>query len=276
MIGLDRDAEPAGRHAVDRRPPVERRRRAERRAADRGALRDLAHRAQHHRLADVLPHLRRDRQRHRALEPQPHDAGALPGRAEEGRQRPVRLQRPRCHAVDLRGRRLLVLDQLLQQMIVEIAEAFEHLRPRLLLSRHHAFRHLDELRPRSLAPGKRPLRDQVGDPGDPLALPHGHLAKYDRRARIGLERRHDVPDPRLGGIHLVDKKKGGKPRPVDQRKIGGRKDRRVRIRRHHHHRGIRGRQRAGRIREVLRPPRDIRRHPVVAEKSEFRQAHHVA
>ena len=94
--------------------------------------------------------------------------------------------------VDLVARRLAVLDQLLEQVVVELGEMLEQLAARLVLAVERAGGDLDQLRRLALAVGPGALGDEVDRAGDLAALADRDLAQHDRVLGVVLQRRDDV------------------------------------------------------------------------------------
>ena len=132
-------------------------------------------------------------------------AALLQRRAEEDRHDKVAAQSLRQVAVNLVFRRLYVLEQLLQKLVIEIGELLDEAGARHALLLEHVVGHLDQVGGVAGLVAIGALAHQV-DIADRLALGIGqrYLAEHQGLLRHRLQRRHHFADARRRRVHLVD------------------------------------------------------------------------
>ncbi len=168
-------------------------------------------------------------------------------------------------AVDLRGRRLHVLQHLLQQHVIAIRQHLDQLVQRLLLVVLHLGRNLDQLGRLTLAIAIRPLAHHIDIAAHRLAIHDRHLAQHQRRAGISLQGRERIAHAAFQRVDLVDEhhvRHAVISQLLEHRRNGQRAGRR---RLAHHHGEIHHRQRtAGFIGEFDRAG-TVQHRPRIAE-----------
>jgi hypothetical protein len=107
-------------------------------------------------------------------------------------------------AIDLRGRRLHIFEDLLQQRIVTIRQHLDQLVQRILLVVLHLGRNLHQLGCLTLAVAIRPLAHHIDIAAHRLAIHDRHLAQHQRRAGKSLQCGERVAHAAFQRIDLVD------------------------------------------------------------------------
>ena len=133
----------------------------------------------------------------------PH-AHVMLGHAHEDRDHLVGPQRLAQVGQDLLLRRLLVLEQLFHQLVVEIGQRLEHLATRTLLALPVLLRQRNTVGSGRLAVGVRLLGDQIDVADQSLALADRELVRQHWPRADLAQRLQQVAVGHLGPVHLVD------------------------------------------------------------------------
>ncbi len=137
--------------------------------------------------------------------PQPAHAIILPRRAGEHRDDQVLLKILGQVLVDFLVRRLLVLEQLFQESVVEIGEFFDEAGAGGTLAFPEIVGERNQIGGLARAVAVGALADQIDIAGDfRLGPAQRHLAQHQRAVGHRLQRRQHVAHPRIRGIELVD------------------------------------------------------------------------
>ena len=105
---------------------------------------------------------------------------------------------------DLLGRRLLVLEQLLHQVVVEVGQGLEHLGARRLLALEVVVGEVDAVGGCAFVVGVGLLGDEVDIADEVLAAADGVLVRHDGPGADLAEGVEQVAVADLGAVHLVD------------------------------------------------------------------------
>ena len=177
---------------------------------------------------------------------------------------------PGADGIDLGARRLPVLDQLLEQVVVELGEVLEQRAARLVLAVEVAGGDLDELRGLALAVGPGALGDEIDGAGDLAAVADRDLAEDDGVDGVVLQRGDDVADAGGGLVDAVDEDDRGRPGGFGGVQVGGGEQRRGRVGADADHRGVGGEERVGGDVQELDGAGGVDRLPGLAEMGEAR------
>src|SRR5690625_2642976 len=143
----------------------------------------------------------------------------------ENRHDPILLQPLLQFLIECFRRRLLVVQKLLQEIVIEIREAFHELPPGNGPSLSSALRHFNERRGPIGLIAPCPLAYQINEANHFLPFPNGHLAQQQRAPRDSLKSLQQLADPFACPIHLVDKDEMRDPAIIQELQQGRQADR---------------------------------------------------